>query len=77
MRRCRYSPFRASCHPSVPDTCDAITSNRVYRDGLDDEFARNEMARVAGRQLDAEVVRAWFRARSRDWPGDESEDLAA
>jgi HD-GYP domain-containing protein (c-di-GMP phosphodiesterase class II) len=53
---------------SVADTYDAITSNRVYRDGQDDEFACIEMARVAGTQLDREVVQAWFRAKSWDWP---------
>jgi len=62
---------------SVADTYDAITSNRVYRDGQDDEFARAEMARVAGTQLDAEVVEAWFRAKSWEWPLAEENASAA
>ena len=51
---------------AVADTYDAITSTRVYRDGLGDEFAQEEMARVAGTQLDPEVVDAWFAARGWD-----------
>jgi HD-GYP domain-containing protein (c-di-GMP phosphodiesterase class II) len=62
---------------SVADTYDAITSSRVYREGLDDEFARKEMARVAGSQLDREAVEAWFRAKSWDWPVDEEVEQAA
>ncbi|MEO8541522.1 MAG: HD-GYP domain-containing protein [bacterium] len=58
---------------AVADTFDAITSNRVYRDGLPDDFARTEMARVAGTQLDPEVVHAWFSNRAWEWP----ESLAA
>jgi hypothetical protein len=61
---------------SVADTYDAITSNRVYRDGQDDEFACIEMARVAGTQLDREVVQAWFRAKDWDWPAP-AEDVDA
>ena len=53
---------------AVADTFDAITSTRVYREGLTEDFARGEMARVAGTQLDVEVVAAWFRAREWIWP---------
>ncbi len=53
---------------AVADTYDAITSTRVYRPGQPEDFARTEMARVAGRQLDPEVVRAWFRCRQWEWP---------
>ncbi|MGE0600386.1 MAG: HD-GYP domain-containing protein [Dehalococcoidia bacterium] len=53
---------------AVADTYDAITSTRVYRPGQPEEFARLEMARVAGIQLDPEVVHAWFRTRNWEWP---------
>lgn len=46
---------------AVADTYDAITSQRVYRPALPEEFARQEMARAAGSQLDPEVVAAFFR----------------
>lgn len=45
---------------AVADTYDAITSTRVYRGALPEEFARSEMSRVAGTQLDPEVVDAFF-----------------
>jgi HD-GYP domain-containing protein (c-di-GMP phosphodiesterase class II) len=53
---------------AVADTYDAITSSRVYREAQDEDFARLEMARAAGTQLDPEVTRAWFRVRGWDWP---------
>lgn len=53
---------------AVADTYDAITSSRPYREGLPDETARLEMVRVAGTQLDPEVLRAWFAARGWEWP---------
>jgi HD-GYP domain-containing protein (c-di-GMP phosphodiesterase class II) len=53
---------------SVADTYDAITTTRVYREGLTDDWARNEMARVAGTQLDPGVVRAFFRCKGWEWP---------
>lgn len=52
---------------AVADTYDAMSSTRVYRDGLDDDAIRAEMGRVSGCQLDPEVVRAWFEARG--WDG--------
>ncbi len=45
---------------SVADTYDALTSSRVYRSALDEDVARAELARVAGTQLDPEVVTAFF-----------------
>lgn len=48
---------------AVADTYDAITSTRVYREGLTEEFARAEMARVAGTQLDPQATAAWFHAK--------------
>lgn len=59
---------------AVADTYDAITSTRVYRAGLDEAFARAEMAAAAGTQLDREVVDAWFRARGWTWPEAEREE---
>ena len=61
---------------AVADTFDAITSTRVYREGLPDEWARTEMARVAGTQLDPEAVTAWFRAREWPWPEDAAHKAA-
>jgi hypothetical protein len=55
---------------AVADTYDAITSTRVYRDGLPPDFARTEMARVAGTQLDPEAVTGWFAVQSWEWPGE-------
>ena len=48
---------------AVADTYDAMTSTRVYRAALSDEVTRNEMARVAGTQLDPAVVKAFFRSK--------------
>jgi HD-GYP domain-containing protein (c-di-GMP phosphodiesterase class II) len=44
----------------VADVYDALTSIRPYRDPLTHEEANAELARVAGSQLDADVVRAWI-----------------
>ncbi|GAB4336230.1 MAG: hypothetical protein Kow0010_24010 [Dehalococcoidia bacterium] len=46
---------------AVADTYDAITSERVYRPALSEEWARQEMSRAAGSQLDPEIVMAFFR----------------
>lgn len=62
---------------AVADTYDAMTSTRVYRKGLDDEVVRLEMARVAGSQLDTEVVEAWFRVQQWAWPEAAEERQAA
>ncbi len=61
---------------AVADTYDAITSSRVYREGLDDAYARIEMAGVAGTQLDPEPVHAWFRVKDWSWPGEDESDPA-
>jgi hypothetical protein len=61
---------------AVADTYDAMSSTRVYRGGLEDEVIRAEMARVAGQQLDPDVVRAWFAARGWDGSGTASERAA-
>ena len=45
---------------AVADTYDAMSSTRVYRQSMADDTIRAEMARVAGAQLDPEVVAAWF-----------------
>ncbi len=56
---------------AVADTYDAITSTRVYRAALSEEFAREEMVRAAGTQLDPAIVRAFFRYKG--WEGFEAE----
>jgi len=62
---------------AVADTYDAMTSTRVYREGLEDELVRQEMARVTGSQLDQEIVEAWFRLREWEWPEGPEAELAA
>ena len=44
---------------AVGDTYDAITSSRAYRAGQSHEAAMQEIARVAGGQLDPEYVRVF------------------
>jgi HD-GYP domain-containing protein (c-di-GMP phosphodiesterase class II) len=43
----------------VADTYDSITSSRAYRAGRSHEVAMAELARVAGVQLDPDIVRAF------------------
>lgn len=45
---------------AVADTYDAITSNRAYRKGLSHEQAVNEIRRVAGTQLDPDLVKVFL-----------------
>ncbi len=45
---------------AVADTYDAITSSRSYRKALSHRYAMDEITRVAGTQLDAEVVGAFL-----------------
>lgn len=45
---------------AVADTYDAITTTRSYRQGLSHEYAMEEIARVAGTQLDEDVVKAFL-----------------
>ena len=56
---------------AVADTYDAITTTRSYRQGLSHEYAMEEIARVAGTQLNEEAVKAFL---SMDFDG---EDAAA
>jgi response regulator RpfG family c-di-GMP phosphodiesterase len=46
---------------SVADTYDAMTSDRVYRKGMSDEEAREEILRCSGSQFDPKVVEAFMR----------------
>jgi putative nucleotidyltransferase with HDIG domain len=46
---------------AVADVYDALTSIRPYRDPLTHDEANLELTRVAGSQLDPDVVRAWIR----------------
>jgi HD-GYP domain-containing protein (c-di-GMP phosphodiesterase class II) len=62
---------------AVADTYDAMTSTRVYRLGLDEAEVLDEMARVAGSQLDPDVVWGWFAFKGWAIPGDEAEAVAA
>ena len=54
---------------AVADTYDSITSSRAYRAGRSHEQALAEIRRVAGTQLDIEVVEAFSRvcAREPEW----------
>jgi len=45
---------------AIADTYDAITSDRAYRKGLSHEEAVAEIERVAGTQLDPEIVKVFF-----------------
>jgi putative nucleotidyltransferase with HDIG domain len=48
---------------AVADVWDALTSDRPYRSALSEEDALAELARQAGRTLDADVVEAFLDAR--------------
>jgi putative two-component system response regulator len=52
---------------SVADAFDAITSNRVYRQGRPYEAAAQELDKWAGRQFDPKVVEAFHRVPQEDW----------
>ena len=52
---------------SVADAFDAITSNRVYREGRSYEAAVNELKKWAGQQFDPNVVEAFHRVPKEDW----------
>ena len=47
---------------SVADAFDAITSNRVYRDGMNIEFGKNELLKNSWKQFDGDVVNAFIKA---------------
>jgi putative two-component system response regulator len=52
---------------SVADAFDAITSDRVYRQGKSYEAASKELDEWAGRQFDSQVVEAFHRVPREDW----------
>jgi HD-GYP domain-containing protein (c-di-GMP phosphodiesterase class II) len=52
---------------SVADAFDAITSDRVYREGRTYEAATKELDEWAGRQFDPRVVEAFHRVPKEDW----------
>jgi putative two-component system response regulator len=52
---------------SVADAFDAITSDRVYRQGKSYEAAATELDEWAGKQFDAQVVKAFHRVPREDW----------
>ena len=52
---------------SVADAFDAITSDRVYRQGRPYEAAAAELDEWAGRQFDPRVVEAFHRVPREDW----------
>ncbi|MDX6403273.1 MAG: cyclic di-GMP phosphodiesterase [Blastocatellia bacterium] len=52
---------------SVADAFDAITSDRVYRQGRPYEAAKQELNEWSGRQFDPKVVEAFHRVPQEDW----------
>jgi HD-GYP domain-containing protein (c-di-GMP phosphodiesterase class II) len=52
---------------SVADAFDAITSDRVYRQGRSYEEAAVELDQWSGRQFDPKVVEAFHRVPQEDW----------
>lgn len=52
---------------SVADAFDAITSDRVYREGRPYEAAAQELDEWTGRQFDPKVVEAFHRVPPEDW----------
>lgn len=52
---------------SVADAFDAITSDRVYRQGRSYEAATQELNEWVGRQFDPKVVEAFHRVPPEDW----------
>jgi putative nucleotidyltransferase with HDIG domain len=52
---------------SVADAFDAITSDRVYRQGRPYEAAAQELDEWVGRQFDPKVVEAFHRVPQEDW----------
>jgi len=52
---------------SVADAFDAITSNRVYRQGKSYYAAAQELDDWAGKQFDPKVVEAFHRVPQQDW----------
>jgi putative two-component system response regulator len=52
---------------SVADAFDAITSDRVYRQGRPYEAASQELDEWVGRQFDPKIVEAFHRVPPQDW----------
>ena len=52
---------------SVADAFDAITSNRVYREGRSYDAAAQELDEWANRQFDPNVIEAFHRVPPEDW----------
>src|ERR1700675_4962444 len=52
---------------SVADAFDAITSDRVYREGRSYDAAAGELDEWSGRQFDPKVVEAFHRVPQEDW----------
>src|SRR6476660_7626699 len=52
---------------SVADAFDAITSDRVYRQGRSDDAAAAELNEWSGRQFDPNIVEAFHRVPQEDW----------
>lgn len=46
----------------IADTYDAMTSDRVYRKGLTDQIAYDELIKFAGRQFDEQLVKVFLNA---------------
>ena len=51
----------------IADTMDAITSDRPYRKGRELAFAKGEIERVGGTQLDPDLVAAYLAIPDSDW----------
>src|SRR3989475_7469243 len=60
---------------SVADAFDAITSDRVYRNGRPYEIAAQELDAWGGRQFDHKVVEAFHRVPKEDWEELRSQSL--
>lgn len=62
---------------SVADVYDAMTSNRAYRRGLPTRVAIDELRREGSlHKLDSEIVEAFARAMTRQWPSPEIRSAA-
>jgi len=62
---------------AVADAYEAMTSDRVYRNALSAEEARDELRRAAGSQFDGRVVDAFMRVLERSGPGSVTHAAAA
>lgn len=60
---------------AIADTYDAITSDRSYRNGKTPREALNELEKVAGTQLDAQMVEIFCKTVRRDLEQEEKEKL--